>query len=263
MQGCGKQGVLVLVVYTGKETKLVLNQGAYKYKTSNTEVNLNLIFLMQIVQIVILCTIFANLHAAFMKDNRLSTEYLFEGIESDALYSAGLFFSYFIILTRWIPFDLIMQSETGKIIYSKFIEWDWHMATLDGETGELVHCQVQSMQLPEQLGEIDHIFCDKTGTLTQNDLDVKALCIDGVDCRGETRSDLNEDVMTKCAEPDKILVAKYLFQCFCLCHDVRVISQSQAAAKDSQTKYDGASQDEILLIKLAQESALFELTARD
>ena len=51
------------------------------------------------------------------------------------------------------------------------------------------------MQLPEQLGEIEHIFCDKTGTLTQNDLDVKALCIDGVDCRGETRQELNDDVI--------------------------------------------------------------------
>ena len=132
----------MLVLYTGKDTKLIQNQGAYKYKTSNTEVNLNLIILLQLVQIIVICTIFANLHAAFMKDNKLTTGYLFEGIESDAMYSAGLFFSYFIILTRWIPFDLLMQSETGKIIYCKFIEFDWHMAALDRETGELVHCQV-------------------------------------------------------------------------------------------------------------------------
>ena len=26
------------------------------------------------------------------------------------------------------------------------------------------------MQLPEQLGDVDHIFCDKTGTLTKNEL---------------------------------------------------------------------------------------------
>ena len=40
------------------------------------------------------------------------------------------------------------------------------MAAVDRETGNIEHCKVQSMQLPEQLGEIDHIFCDKTGTLT-------------------------------------------------------------------------------------------------
>ena len=43
------------------------------------------------------------------------------------------------------------------------------------------------MQLPEQLGEVDHIFCDKTGTLTQNDLDVKAISINGVICKSEAR----------------------------------------------------------------------------
>jgi len=47
MQGCGDKGVLALVVYTGNETKLVLNQGRYKFKMSNTEVNLNLILLFQ------------------------------------------------------------------------------------------------------------------------------------------------------------------------------------------------------------------------
>ena len=108
------------------------------------------------------------------------------------------------------------------------------------------------MQLPEQLGEIDHIFCDKTGTLTQNDLDVKALCIDGVDCRGETRNALNEDILMKCEERDQLDVTKLLFQCFCVCHDVRVISANhKTSQKESKTKYDGESQDEILLIKLA------------
>jgi len=45
MQGTGAKGILALVLYTGSDTKLVLNQGNYKYKTSNTEINLNLIFL--------------------------------------------------------------------------------------------------------------------------------------------------------------------------------------------------------------------------
>ena len=46
MQGTGETGILALVLYTGSESKLVLNQGLYKYKTSKTEINLNLIFLM-------------------------------------------------------------------------------------------------------------------------------------------------------------------------------------------------------------------------
>lgn len=59
MQGCGPKGVLALVLFTGKDTKLVLNQGNYKYKMSNTEVNLNLIFLAQFLQIIFWCAVFA------------------------------------------------------------------------------------------------------------------------------------------------------------------------------------------------------------
>ena len=137
MQGCGKDGVLVMVLYTGKETKLILNQGKYKYKTSNTEINLNLMILIQLVQIVILCMLFAILHAEFLKNKGEYTQYIFEGLEDGNLYSSMLFFSYFIILSRWIPFDFIIQSESGKIVYSKFIEFDWHMAAWDKDAGQL------------------------------------------------------------------------------------------------------------------------------
>lgn len=164
MQGTG-EGVLALVLYTGKDSKLVLNQGRYSYKTSNTEINMNLIFLMQIVQIFFFSSLYAIGASSFARSHE-SSAYLFEGIESIGLYSFSTFLSFWLIMVRFIPFDVIMQTETGKIIYSKFIEWDLNMADVDEDSKELVSCKVQSMQLPEQLGEVDHIFCDKTGTLT-------------------------------------------------------------------------------------------------
>ena len=46
------------------------------------------------------------------------------------------------------------------------------------------------MQLPESLGEVDHIFCDKTGTLTQNDLDAKAISINGTVYAGKSKEEI-------------------------------------------------------------------------
>ena len=63
MQQTGEIGVLALVIYTGKDTKIVLNQGKYKYKTSNSEYDMNWIFLGQMIQIIFFCTIFAILQS--------------------------------------------------------------------------------------------------------------------------------------------------------------------------------------------------------
>ena len=141
MQGTGETGVLVLVLYTGVDSKLVLNQGKYKYKMSNTEVNLNLIFVAQIIQIISFCTLFATLQSIFIERNK-NSEYLFQDIEDRSLYSMGMFASFWFIMMRYIPFDVILQTETGKIIYSKFIEWDTEMMHFDKDTNQYVSCQV-------------------------------------------------------------------------------------------------------------------------
>ena len=141
MQGTGETGIIALVLYTGSESKLVLNQGLYKYKMSNTEINLNLIFTMQMAQIVFFCSLFCVLQSLFI-DRNGHLSYLYEGIESVQMWNLGIFFSFWFIMMRYIPFDVIMQTETGKIIYSKFMEWDTEMAYFDEEQQKYISCHV-------------------------------------------------------------------------------------------------------------------------
>ena len=74
------------------------------------------------------------------------------------------------------------------------------------------------MQLPEQLAEIDHIFCDKTGTLTQNELLFGAVSVNGQVCEGKT----TEEILDRIKETDLDAV-KNLFKCFCLCNDASFV----------------------------------------
>lgn len=51
-------------------------------------------------------------------------------------------FSYFLMLMRLIPLDLIINTELGKIVVSKFIEYDHEMTKIDDQTGDLITCKV-------------------------------------------------------------------------------------------------------------------------
>lgn len=49
------------------------------------------------------------------------------------------------------------------------------MAIPDFEVNDIVKCTVRNLNMIEELGEIEYLFCDKTGTLTQNILEFKAV----------------------------------------------------------------------------------------
>ena len=76
------------------------------------------------------------------------------------------------------------------------------------------------MQLPEQLGDVNHIFCDKTGTLTQNELEVKAVNVGGIELMAETSQELSKKIRDDC-DQDSL---KQLFTLFCLCNEVTPMS---------------------------------------
>lgn len=62
------------------------------------------------------------------------------------------------------------------MFYSYFMEYDTDMYALRFEKCDenIVKLSVQNMSLHEDLAQIDYVFCDKTGTLTQNELVFKA-----------------------------------------------------------------------------------------
>jgi magnesium-transporting ATPase (P-type) len=74
--------VLCLVVYTGPETKIVLNNGQFRYKNSNTEKNLNLIYLFALFQIVFFTTIFTILGNQYYEENSDKEWWNYEKVKS-------------------------------------------------------------------------------------------------------------------------------------------------------------------------------------
>ena len=74
-----------------------------------------------------------------------------------------VFLSYIIILNTLVPISLYVSVEFIRLLQSKFIDWDKNMFDEQNNTP----AQARTTTLNEELGQIEYIFSDKTGTLTR------------------------------------------------------------------------------------------------
>ena len=74
--------------------------------------------------------------------------YVFEKLEFPEDRAWILILTFWLLLVRYLPLDVVLLSETGKMIYSRFMEKDARMMTIDTSAesgGEIISCKVQSM----------------------------------------------------------------------------------------------------------------------
>jgi magnesium-transporting ATPase (P-type) len=166
-----------LVTYTGRETKIMLNSGDYQFKLSRMESVINYCILFNMGVMFMIDFIMLVENHFFLKDHMSTIEgYLYP--DGDLNYSKNtffLFFSFFLILNNFVPLAMVVTQELFKILYTPLIECDIEMVNEEGTR----HAEVHNMMLHEELGQINYMMCDKTGTLTQNELIFQGLCIQG------------------------------------------------------------------------------------
>uniref|UniRef100_A0A9J8AKL1 Phospholipid-transporting ATPase n=1 Tax=Cyprinus carpio carpio TaxID=630221 RepID=A0A9J8AKL1_CYPCA len=93
-------------------------------------------------------------------------EYLqWKELTISAVFSGFLtFWSYVIILNTVVPISLYVSVEVLRLGHSYFINWDRRMYY----SRKATPAEARTTTLNEELGQVEFIFSDKTGTLTQN-----------------------------------------------------------------------------------------------
>lgn len=91
-----------------------------------------------------------------------------------------VFFSYAIVLNTVVPISLYVSVEVIRFIQSFLINWDEEMYHAPSKT----HARARTTTLNEELGQIQYIFSDKTGTLTQNIMTFNKCSVSGK-CYGD------------------------------------------------------------------------------
>ena len=135
--------VLALVVYTGAQTRQALSTTPSRSKTGLLEYEINNLT-------KILCALTLTLSIVLVA---------LEGFESRPDMKWYVAVTRFLILfSTIIPISLRVNLDMGKTVYAWFIERD------QATPGTVV----RTSTIPEELGRIEYLLSDKTGTLTQN-----------------------------------------------------------------------------------------------
>ncbi|XP_029350384.1 phospholipid-transporting ATPase VD isoform X2 [Echeneis naucrates] len=155
--------VVGIVVYAGHETKAMMNNSGPRYKRSWLENSLNTNILWCVVLLVIMCLSAAIGHGLWIKNLR---DHIFQvdGETNPALAGFYVFWTMIIVLQVLIPISLYVSIEIVKLGQIYFIQND--LALYNEHLDSRIQCR--ALNITEDLGQIEYLFCDKTGTLTEN-----------------------------------------------------------------------------------------------
>uniref|UniRef100_A0A8C5H7Y7 Phospholipid-transporting ATPase n=1 Tax=Gouania willdenowi TaxID=441366 RepID=A0A8C5H7Y7_GOUWI len=158
--------VIGVVIYTGKETRSVLNTSHAKNKVGLLDLELNrltkALFLAQVVLSVVMIALQGFLGPWFRN-----------------LFRFVVLFSYII------PISLRVNLDMGKSAYG------WMIMKDENIPGTVV----RTSTIPEELGRLVYLLTDKTGTLTQNEMVFKRLHLGTVSYGTDTMDEIQSHII--------------------------------------------------------------------
>ncbi|KAF4608233.1 hypothetical protein EYR40_000577 [Pleurotus pulmonarius] len=193
--------VIGIVLFTGLDTKIVLNSGGTPSKRSKVERQMNpqvFLNLLLLALMAIACAIVDSILEHYYYQRDAPWEFGADRPDDNPSIN-GLVTWAFALITfqNIIPISLYISIEFVRTIQAAFIYFDkqiWYEKT-DQAT------LARSWNLADDLGQIQYIFSDKTGTLTQNSMVFRMCSIGGKAYRGDPR-------LTEEDEEDDIVLEK-------------------------------------------------------
>ena len=170
--------IMGIIIYTGHNTKLMQNAKKPKIKYSRIDVLLNKLLLAIFIVQIILCILSSIFRAYYYKKNLENTKNIMS-YEKYSYSTENFFtiFTYLILLNTFIPISLVVTMEIVKVIQGLFM-----MADIEGYSHiRSVYIKPNSFCINEELGLVNYVFTDKTGTLTSNKMMFK-YCVIGDKC---------------------------------------------------------------------------------
>lgn len=171
-----------VVIFTGHDTKVMQNSTESPSKRSTIEKRLDSIIYVLFI-ILCLISLISSIGFAVKIKYGMPDSWYMQPDNTPAMYdpkkpgASGILhlITALILYGYLIPISLYVSIELVKVLQAMFINKDVHM--YDEETGK--PAQARTSNLNEDLGQVDTILSDKTGTLTCNQMDFLKCSIAG------------------------------------------------------------------------------------
>uniref|UniRef100_I3LWA1 Phospholipid-transporting ATPase n=1 Tax=Ictidomys tridecemlineatus TaxID=43179 RepID=I3LWA1_ICTTR len=266
-----------VAIYTGMETKMALNYQSKSQKRSAVEKSMNVFLIVYLCILVSKALVNTVLKYVWQSEPFRDEPWYNQKTESERQRNLFLraftdFLAFMVLFNYIIPVSMYVTVEMQKFLGSYFISWDEDM--FDEETGE--GPLVNTSDLNEELGQVEYIFTDKTGTLTENNMAFKECCIEGqvyvphVICNGQVLPDSSGiDMIDSSPGVSGREREELFFRALCLCHTVQVKDDDQVdgprKSPDSGKScvYISSSPDEVALVEGIQRLGFTYLRLKD
>lgn len=250
---------LGIVVYTGYETRSVMNTSKPSMKVGLLDLEVNTLSKILFLMVLILSLIMMGLKG-------------FGGPWYRYMFRFVVLFSYII------PLSLRVNLDVGKVVYAWMIQKDKNIP------GTAVRCTT----IPEEMGRIQYLLSDKTGTLTQNEMVFKRLHLGTVSYTTETMDEVMNHLRSSFTPPSansadpsrkvrRSVVTRVVdaVKALALCHNVTPVYEDVVEGSDTEQSdteadqqshqsvvYQASSPDEVALVAWT-ESVGLTLIKRD
>uniref|UniRef100_A0A8C2WFR2 ATPase phospholipid transporting 11A n=1 Tax=Cyclopterus lumpus TaxID=8103 RepID=A0A8C2WFR2_CYCLU len=256
--------IYAVAIYTGMETKMALNYQSKTQKRSAVEKSMNAYLVVYLCILISKALINTVLKYAWQADPNRDEPWYNDRTEPErqrhiVVRAFTDFLAFMVLFNYIIPVSMYVTVEMQKFLGSYFIMWDDEM--FDEEMGE--RAVVNTSDLNEELGQVEYVFTDKTGTLTENNMEFIECCVDGHVYVPDVISFFSWTFFYWCSLTHVIFKCYFIceheelfFRALCLCHTVQVKEEETVDGikhgihqGKSTSFYISSSPDEVALVE--------------
>ena len=226
-----------ITIYTGTDSKIVMNSKKPAAKSSKIQKSMNWILLSVFLLQIFICFFLASFGQQWLVDHEDSSYIDLPSASGGSFISRVL--TYWVGYSHLIPISLYVALELVRLFLASFIKSDLRM--YDVAMDRAANCRASD--LIEELGQVQFVFSDKTGTLTCNEMVLRKCCINGEIFGSMNEEICKDELMMKRIEND--LMMKEFCLMLSLCNSVF------PAVHAGELVYQASSPDELALVVAA------------